>query len=236
MTVESATYISQLAPANPGSADPKSEGDDHLRLIKTVLQAQFPNVGAAAVTATAAELNQLTTLSAPVGLTETQTLSNKSFSGDTNGLGIAISRSKPAATARSSTTTPTNDPDLTCALTVAVATWAVDLWLPIWGTGSGAAGIKLDMTFTGTTPASLYAVTGVVNGALAAAYQAQTGAVVFSAAALTNAASTPDWVRLSGTLATTTAGTLSLQWSQNSSSASAINIGQGAWMNVTRVG
>lgn len=69
MTVESATYIAQLAPANPGSNDPKSEGDDHLRLIKTVLQAQFPNFGNAAVTPTAAQVNQLTagnlTLTAP---------------------------------------------------------------------------------------------------------------------------------------------------------------------------
>lgn len=162
-------------------------------------------------------------------------LATPTFTGDTNGLGIAISRSKPSSTSRATTTTPTSDPDLTCALTVAIATWAVDIWLPIWGTGSGAAGIKLDISFTGTTPSSLFALTGVINNAVAAAYQAQTGAVVFSAATITSAASTPDWVRLSGTLSATTTGTLSLQWSQNTSSGSAINIGQGAWMNVTRV-
>ena len=36
-----------------------SQGDDHLRLIKEVLQAQFTTLGAAAVTTTAAELNLL---------------------------------------------------------------------------------------------------------------------------------------------------------------------------------
>jgi len=62
MALEAATYISQLAPANPGSTDPQSQGDDHLRLIKAVLQSQFPNLGAAAVTGTAAQLNAATSL------------------------------------------------------------------------------------------------------------------------------------------------------------------------------
>lgn len=57
MTVESASYISQLAATNPASGDPKSEGDDHVRLIKTVLKTQFPNFGTAAMNATVTELN-----------------------------------------------------------------------------------------------------------------------------------------------------------------------------------
>ena len=59
MSVETATYISQLDPTLPGINDPKSEGDDHLRLTKSVLQNQFPNLGAAAVTPTADEINAL---------------------------------------------------------------------------------------------------------------------------------------------------------------------------------
>ena len=59
MSVESATYISQLDPTLPGMNDPKSEGDDHLRLTKSVLKAQFPNLGAAAVTVTATDLNSV---------------------------------------------------------------------------------------------------------------------------------------------------------------------------------
>ena len=57
MTVETATYISQLNPSYPASGDPKSEGDDQIRLLKTVLQTQFPNFGTNAITATAAEVN-----------------------------------------------------------------------------------------------------------------------------------------------------------------------------------
>ena len=59
MALETATYISQLVGTNPTSSDPVSQGDDHLRLIKDVLQAQFTTLGAAAVTTTAAELNLL---------------------------------------------------------------------------------------------------------------------------------------------------------------------------------
>ena len=38
MSIEVATYIADLQPVNPPSTDPTSQGDDHLRLIKQVLQ------------------------------------------------------------------------------------------------------------------------------------------------------------------------------------------------------
>lgn len=47
MGLESATYISQLVATNPASSDLRKQGDDHLRLLKAVLQATFP--GAAKV-------------------------------------------------------------------------------------------------------------------------------------------------------------------------------------------
>ena len=57
MPVETATFISQLSATNPLATDAISQGDDQIRLVKEVLQAQFTTLGAAAVTATAAELN-----------------------------------------------------------------------------------------------------------------------------------------------------------------------------------
>lgn len=50
MTVETATKISQLNALYPPGTDPKSEGDDHLRLIKSVLQACFNDSGTSMVT------------------------------------------------------------------------------------------------------------------------------------------------------------------------------------------
>ena len=59
MTVESASYISQLNTSNPSASDNISEGDDHLRLIKSVLKSQFPNLATTAVTQSSAQMNKL---------------------------------------------------------------------------------------------------------------------------------------------------------------------------------
>lgn len=58
MTIESATYINGLNASYPAASDPKSEGDDHLRLLKSTVKATFPNV-TGAVTPTQADLNVL---------------------------------------------------------------------------------------------------------------------------------------------------------------------------------
>ena len=47
MALESASYISGLVIANPPGTDAISQGDDHIRLIKTVLKASLPNADAA---------------------------------------------------------------------------------------------------------------------------------------------------------------------------------------------
>lgn len=44
MGLETATYISGLNSLNPTGGDGKSQGDDHIRLIKAVLLATFPNI------------------------------------------------------------------------------------------------------------------------------------------------------------------------------------------------
>lgn len=58
MTIETATYISDLNASNPGASDLKAEGDDHIRLTKTTLKNTFPNV-AGAVTPTHLVINNL---------------------------------------------------------------------------------------------------------------------------------------------------------------------------------
>src|SRR5215831_8594694 len=47
MSLESATYISGLQATNPISTDAVNQGDDHLRLIKSVLQNTFPGASRA---------------------------------------------------------------------------------------------------------------------------------------------------------------------------------------------
>ena len=86
MALESATYINDLNAANPAATDGLAQADDHFRLIKGAVKATFPNVTgaisathgaidaastfAASITASAAEINVLSGISA--GLTSTE--------------------------------------------------------------------------------------------------------------------------------------------------------------------
>ena len=50
MGLETASYIWQLVPTNPEGIDPVSEGDNHIRMLKSTLQASFPDMSAPWVT------------------------------------------------------------------------------------------------------------------------------------------------------------------------------------------
>lgn len=82
MGLEAATLISQLVTTNPVGGDAESQGDDHLRLIKAVLQGTFPgtslplylgtgfvNVASAANTDIGAALSQFVTITGAVTIT-----------------------------------------------------------------------------------------------------------------------------------------------------------------------
>ena len=56
MSLESVTHIDDLNATNPLGTDPRSEGDDHIRNIKTVLLTDFVGI-TGVVTATHSELN-----------------------------------------------------------------------------------------------------------------------------------------------------------------------------------
>lgn len=58
MTVETATYISDLNSSLPAASDGRVEGDDHIRLLKATIKATLPNV-AGAVTPTHTVLNNI---------------------------------------------------------------------------------------------------------------------------------------------------------------------------------
>ena len=58
MALANATYISSLNSSNPTSTDGLAQADDHIRLIKAVLQSTFPNINAA-MTVTDEVLNGL---------------------------------------------------------------------------------------------------------------------------------------------------------------------------------
>lgn len=63
MSLESATYINGLVATNPTASDPKAQGDDHIRLLKSTIQASFPAVSGP-VSASHTELSLLDGLTA----------------------------------------------------------------------------------------------------------------------------------------------------------------------------
>jgi len=105
MTVESASYISQLDATLPTATDPKSEGDNQLRLLKTVLKTQFPNFGTAAMTASHTELNYMVGVTSAV---QTQLNARALKAGDTytgtHNFSGATSVTVPTATAGDNST------------------------------------------------------------------------------------------------------------------------------------
>ena len=81
MAIETFGFIDDLNAANPTATDNVSEGDDHLRGLKTTLKNTFPNV-TGAINATEAELNVIDMSSS--GSTSGQVLTS-------NGTGTASS-------------------------------------------------------------------------------------------------------------------------------------------------
>jgi hypothetical protein len=66
MGLEAGSYIKDLVPTNPQGTDPKSQGDDHLRLIKTVLATQFSGfTEGIPITVSESEINSREAVSAP---------------------------------------------------------------------------------------------------------------------------------------------------------------------------
>lgn len=134
MALESATYISDLVATNPTSSDPKSQGDDHLRLVKSTLQATFPNV-AGAVTATHTELNYV------------------------DGVTSAIQTQLDARAKVAGTVTAVSALDVDCSVgTYFTKTIAADSTFTFSNAPSGAYGFALKVTHTSgaiTWPASV---------------------------------------------------------------------------------
>lgn len=58
MGLETATTINQLVTSNPLGTDSRSQGDDHIRLIKSTLKNTFPNI-TAPVTVTQDQINAI---------------------------------------------------------------------------------------------------------------------------------------------------------------------------------
>lgn len=137
MTVETASYISQLDNTLPLAGDKKSEGDNHLRLVKTVLKTQFPNFGTAAMNATTAELNYVVGVTSSI---QTQINAKATKAGDTYTGGHDFTGATPTVP----TATP-GDSSSKAASTAFVAGAAFSAALP-GQTGNAGRTVRTDGT------------------------------------------------------------------------------------------
>lgn len=163
-------------------------------------------------------------------LTASNTLTLAGADGST--FTIPVAAFKSASTGRSSTTTLADDPHLLIALTV--GTWSVECWVPIWATSGGTQGYKCTFAFSGTQ--TNFSASHHGGGGTAFLTSVLTPPTAATNTSITTLSATPDWVRSHGTITVTVAGNLSLQWAQNSSDASATNVGIGGWLRAIRVG
>jgi hypothetical protein len=98
MGLESATFINGLVETNPTGSDNASQGDNHIRLLKSTLKATFPNV-AGAVTVSHTDLNSVTDKLNLAGGTLTGALNGTtaSFSGTVTATGGFVGNASTAA-------------------------------------------------------------------------------------------------------------------------------------------
>jgi len=90
MSLEAATYISGLNANNPvGASDPKSQGDDHLRLIKSTVLNSFPNI-TGPVLSSQTELNYLDGVTGVTGSGNLVLSNSPTFSGPISGTGSSL--------------------------------------------------------------------------------------------------------------------------------------------------
>lgn len=183
-----------------------------------------------------------------VTLTGSQTLTNKTLTSPTinsptidtptiTGVGQHLAAAKASDQSVTSSTTLVNDNDMTFVLS-AGGTYIFDAGLMY--TAASAGDIKLAPAFSGT--GTLYL--GGLGANNAAFTTGSSGSGEFIARNPQGANSIPyagsdSAVQLSakvfGTLIATTSGTLTLQWAQNASSATATVMKTGSWMWVRRV-
>lgn len=157
MALETSTYISGLVATNPASSDNKSQGDDHLRLLKSTILATFPNISGA-VTPTHTQLNTVPDLAPKASPTFTGTpAAPTATAGDSSTqiattafvAGTAFSSALPAQTGNSGKIITTDGSN---ASWTAVKTFN---GASLLGSGDISLGIVLLATLTPTAAANL---------------------------------------------------------------------------------
>jgi hypothetical protein len=143
VSIETATYLDDLNASLPAGTDDRSEGDNHIRLLKSVLQNTFPNI-TGAVTVTQSDLNSIGTFASSTGETWTGT---HDFTGAT----ITV----PTQTAGDNTTKAASTAFVTAAVSGATAGSAPTLSVVTGTTQTAVANTHYVLTNASATTVTL---------------------------------------------------------------------------------
>lgn len=228
--------LSTTAGSNsPSGSETPTEGDNYIRTLSSYIALLRDKLDGTSNTGTitnaafsgtqtgAATWSALQTFSSGINVGGTTYTSFASF-------GTTVKAYKTATTSRNTTTTLTDDPHLSCALTTGV--WSIDAYLPIAVAASGGPnGWKFALAFSGTK--SNDSVTFLSNEiSLASVAQTAIGSSV-AVASVSNG--TVDWIHVKGTVNVTVSGNLTVQWAQNSSGAQNLSVLIGAYLVCTKL-
>jgi hypothetical protein len=140
---------------------------------------------------------------------------------------------KPSLQAVTSSTVLVDDTDLQCVIAVSSGTFVFDLFLNYFGGTIGSSDLKMTMQYTGTTSSAIWGVHGISTAATNQLGAAATS--LGSTAAIGTSGGTFFTAFIGGSLVISSAGTLKLQWAQNTSSATATTMRQNSWMRVQQI-
>lgn len=153
----------------------------------------------------------------------------------TTGIGQTFVAYKVGDTSRTSTTTNTNDPDLTIAIPGA-GVWEITAYFYYSGAGPNTGDMIAGFYYTGTVTAagSQWSAGGVLasnlNGVNAATLSFNSVTQFGADGTLTPIGAMPV-----GVLTCSTSGTLTVSWAQRTSNATATIMKQGSWMRATQI-
>lgn len=135
---------------------------------------------------------------------------------------------KAAPTSRASTTSITNDPNLT--LTLTTGTYVITGWLNDLG-GTSSGGLAGAFAYSGTSSNAEWSMAGIGGGITNVTLTAIS--VSPSPVEMQSAQSGTASMSINGFVQATSPGVLSFQWAQNSSAVGASLVGPGSWLEAT---
>jgi len=158
-------------------------------------------------------------------------------SGDARYNALSYKSVKASTTSRNTTIILANDPDLITPTLIAGTYKVSGLIMFYADTGAGAVtGLKWIVNSSATITDSSFVANGIVNS-VSNSYgiTPSTSSFSFSNINGSGSAINTDWVLINGQMTISTSGTISFQWSQQTSNANNTNVRKGSYMIVEKI-